>query len=99
MGLCHKTFYSEPKPLQHVFTLVMHAKKDSLGGGRVVKDLPCSVQAIKDRHSDVQHNYVRVEALRKTDCVLPILGLRIHVVPCSFKKYFHAITNNLMVVS
>src|SRR6266700_1038589 len=99
MGLRHKSFYSKSKSLQHIFALVMHAKQDGFGVGRVMQDLPCSIQAVKNRHGDVQNHHIRTEALRQSDSVLSVLGLRVHVETLALKEHLHAVTNDLMVIS
>ena len=52
---------SRPEALQHVLGVVVHAEDEHADGGRATEDLTSGLDAVEQRHPDVENRDIRVE--------------------------------------
>ena len=98
MGFQDDSFGAGPNALQNVMALGMHGEKDGFGLRRDLLNLMYRVQAIQERHSQIDQRHIGVQLLRQFHRLMTVPCLRRHLEALPFEKEFQALANERMVV-
>lgn len=98
MAFQHIALDSGSEGLGDVRAFILHRQQDGLGLGGHFQDLTSRVDAVQERHGEIQQGDVWMEILRKPDCLATVARLADDVVPGLRQEVAYALANDDMVV-